>query len=116
MELSFYQILCILAIPSLVAIIYGRWFAKIDKKQKENEEKIRKSNQETEAVMHGVQALLRSEMIKIYNKWVEAGYAPLYARDNFENCWIQYHNLGANGVMNDIHDKFMELPTEPPTE
>ena len=22
-----------------------------------------------------------------------------YARDNFENCWKQYHSLGANGVM-----------------
>ena len=22
-----------------------------------------------------------------------------YARDNFENCWKQYHSLGANDVM-----------------
>ena len=25
----------------------------------------------------------------------------------------QYHNLGANGVMDDIRAKFLELPTEP---
>ena len=62
----------------------------------------------------GVQALLRAQMIADYNKWSERGYAPIYARQNFENCWMQYHSLGANGVMDDIHEKFLKLPTEPP--
>lgn len=31
-------------------------------------------------------------------------------RDDFENCWVQYHALGANGVMDDIHQKFLALP------
>lgn len=110
--LSFYQILCLLAVPSLVAVIYGRGFAKLDKKQKENEDKIAKSNVETEAVKLGMQALLRSQMINDFNRWSDKGYAPIYARENFENCWTQYHKLGANGVMNDIHDKFMELPPQ----
>ena len=63
-----------------------------------------------------MQALLRAQMIHDYNKWNERGYAPIYARQNFENCWQQYHALGANGVMNDIHTKFLALPTEPPEE
>jgi hypothetical protein len=62
----------------------------------------------------GVQALLRSQMIHDYNKWSERGYAPIYARENFQNCWNQYHSLGANGVMDDIHNKFFLLPIEPP--
>lgn len=64
----------------------------------------------------GVQALLRAQMIHDYNKWTEQGYAPIYARQNFENCWAQYHSLGANGVMDDIHRKFLALPTEPKSE
>lgn len=64
----------------------------------------------------GVQALLRAQMIHDYNKWSERGYAPIYARQNFENCWAHYHSLGANGVMDDIHRKFLELPIEPKTE
>ena len=60
----------------------------------------------------GVQALLRAEMINSYNKHSDLGYAPLYARENFENCWRQYHSLGANGVMDDIRDRFMMLPIE----
>ena len=64
----------------------------------------------------GVQALLRAQMIHDYNKWTERGYAPIYARQNFENCWEQYHSLGANGVMDDIHRKFLALPIEPKAE
>ena len=63
-------------------------------------------------VRKGVQALLRAQMINDYNKWMEKGYAPIYARQNFENCWEQYHKLGVNGVMDDLHNKFLELPTE----
>ena len=63
-------------------------------------------------VRKGVQALLRAQMIDEYNKWTEKGYAPIYARQNFENCWEQYHSLGKNGVMDDLHAKFLELPTE----
>lgn len=65
-----------------------------------------------DATKLGIQALLRAQMISDYNKWSSKGYAPIYARDNFENVWKQYHALGANGVMDDIHDKFMALPIE----
>lgn len=60
----------------------------------------------------GVQALLRAQMISDFNKYHDWGYAPIYARENFQNCWKQYHSLGANGVMDDLHEKFLELPTE----
>jgi hypothetical protein len=63
----------------------------------------------------GVKALLRAQMISEYNKFVERGYAPIYAKENFQNCWEQYHAIkGPNGVMDDVHDKFLRLPTEPP--
>lgn len=74
--------------------------------------KIQAVNKENEAIRLGVQALLRNLLLDKYNEYTEKGYAPIYARENFENMWIQYHNLGKNGVMDDIHAKFMELPTE----
>ena len=67
---------------------------------------------QVKGVRKGVQALLRAQMINDYNKWSERGYAPIYARQNFENCWEQYHSLGVNGVMDDLHHKFLELPTK----
>ena len=63
------------------------------------------------ALQQGVQALLRAQMIQYYNHYREKGYAPIYARESFENCWLQYERLGKNGVMQDIHAKFMALPT-----
>lgn len=94
--MTVYQILCILGVPALVAGILKIVFSQI------------------KGVKLGVQALLRSQMIHDYNKWAEREYAPIYARENFQNCWKQYHALGANGVMDDIHNKFLMLPIEPP--
>jgi hypothetical protein len=69
------------------------------------------------AVARGVQALLRAQLISDYNEWHnKKKYAPIYARDNFDNCYQRYHRLGKNGVMDDIHEKFMRLPTEPQKE
>lgn len=61
----------------------------------------------------GVKALLRANMISEYETWHERGFAPIYAKQNFENLWVQYHAIkGPNGVMDDLHTKFLELPTE----
>lgn len=61
----------------------------------------------------GVQALLRAQLIADYDKYSDMGYAPIHARENFENCYQKYHKLGKNGVMDDIHKKLLQLPTEP---
>lgn len=74
----------------------------------------RSALKEIQAMKAGMQAMLRAQMISDYNKWNEREYAPIYARENFENCWEQYHHLGANGVMDDIHKKFLALPTDNP--
>ena len=63
------------------------------------------------ALQLGVQALLRAQMISDFNRYQEKGFAPLYARENFENCYVQYKRLGGNWVMTDIHTKFLALPT-----
>ena len=94
--MSTYQVLCLLGVPALFAGILKIVFHQI------------------RGVKLGVQALLRAQMIADYNKYTELGYAPIYARQNFENCWKQYHSLGANGVMDDIHEKFLRLPTDLP--
>jgi hypothetical protein len=99
--MTIYQWLCLLGIPALVLTLfqYGH-------------RQIRSARSANRSLRSGMQALLRAQMITDYNKWMEKGYAPIYARENFENCWKQYHSLGANGVMDDIHQKFMTLPTE----
>ena len=63
------------------------------------------------ALQRGVQALLRAQMIDLYNHYKAKGFAPLYARQSFENLWVQYERLGKNGVITDIRTKFLALPT-----
>lgn len=92
--MTIYQWLCLFSVPALLAWVFKILF------------------QQIKAIKRGLQALLRAQLIADYNKWEEKGYAPIYARQNFENCWQQYHDLGENGVMDDIHDRFMKLPTE----
>lgn len=74
--------------------------------------KIKMNEKKTESVQLGVQALLRDRLYFTYTHYKEKGFAPIYARENFENMYNQYHVLGANGVMDDIYHKFMALPLE----
>ena len=74
--------------------------------------KIKLTEKKTESVQLGIQALLRDRLYQNYFHYIEKGYAPIYARENFENMYKQYHNLGVNGVMDDLYDKFMNLPLE----
>lgn len=73
--------------------------------------RLKQSEQKQNALELGVQALLRDRLIYQYEKYSEKGYAPIYAKENFENIYAQYHQLGANGVMDEIHEKFRNLPT-----
>ena len=103
--MTVYQWLCLFSVPALILMIVKYMLNQIKQNRKD-----------TEAVKLGLQALLRSQMISDYNKYSEKGFAPVYARDNFENCWKQYHSLGANGGRDDLHEKFLDLPTEAPNK
>lgn len=92
--MDLYQWISLLGVPSLVGTVFA-YFVK-----------------QNRAMKLGLQALLRAQLIRDYNYYREKGYAPIYARENFENCWVQYEALGKNGVMKDIHDKFLDLPVE----
>lgn len=64
------------------------------------------------AIKKGIQALLRDRLIQGYKHYREKGYADEDDRANLENVYVQYHNLGANGVMDDLRTKFLSLPIE----
>ena len=97
--MTLYQILSLLfGSGLLITILTAVW------------RKIQQNEKKTESVQLGVQALLRDRLYYNYMKYAEKGYAPIYARENFENMYNQYHTLGANGVVDGIYKKFMSLP------
>ena len=65
------------------------------------------------SVKRGVQALLRDRLLQGYKFFRQQGWADEDDRMNLENVYIQYHNLGANGVMDDLRNKFLALPADP---
>ena len=99
--MSLYQILSLLfGSGLLVTILTAVW------------RKIKLNEKKTESVQLVVLLFLRDRLYSTYMHYQEKGYAPIYARENFENMYKQYHGLGANGVMDDIYRKFMDLPLE----
>lgn len=107
-----YQILALIGIPSIITALLNYF----ERKAIRAETAAIKKADKTDALALGVQALLRAQMITDYNHYSEKGYAPIYARENFENVWTQYEALGENGVMADIHAKFLALPTRKENE
>lgn len=67
------------------------------------------------SVKRGVQALLRDRLIQGYKYYRQQGWADEDDRANLENVYIQYHNLGANGVMDNLRGRFLALPLDPQT-
>lgn len=106
--MMWYDILALVGIPSIITAFLNF----VERKTIRKEVAKQKQDDKTDALALGVQALLRAQMISDYNRYSEKGFAPIYARESFENVWRQYENLGSNGVMRDIHDKFFALPTQ----
>lgn len=65
-----------------------------------------------EAIEEGILAILRDRIIQVYNHYNEKGYCPIYAKDNVEEMYRQYHLLGGNGTVTGLVEKLRELPTE----
>ena len=96
--MSVWNWLSLLGIPAIVAsIIVALWVR-------------------TMAISRGIQALLRDRLTQGYKFHEKEGWADIDDRRNLENIYVQYHNLGQNGVMDDLRDKFLALPTHPPKE
>lgn len=57
-----------------------------------------------------MQAMLRDRLIQSYNHFTEKGCCAIHDRDNVINMYTQYHNLGANGVIDGLMGELMELP------
>ena len=60
----------------------------------------------------GVQCLLRAEIIRNHDKYMERGYCPIYAKEALRRAYTSYHALGGNDVATRLYDDTMKLPTE----
>lgn len=64
----------------------------------------------------GLQAVIKNTLKTRYEKWIREGQAPLDAKDDLERMYNVYHQLGANGVMDSLREKFLALPDALPNK
>lgn len=74
--------------------------------------RIKENNIKQMAIEEGIQALLRDRIILAYNHYMEKGFMPIYAHENVDELYNQYHALGGNGTVTKLIEKLKELPTD----
>ena len=112
--MSTYQILSLCGVPTLVGIIIALVIKRPLEKRVQTAETTQAIQQaQSQAIMLGVQALLRDRLLQGYRHYIAQGWASYEDRLNLENIYTQYEALGPNSVMDQLHNQFIVLPEQP---
>jgi len=112
--MNIYQILTLAGVPTLIGIILALLIKRPLEKRVEEAERNQVTQQtQSQAIMLGVQALLRDRLLQAYRHYNHQGWAGYDDKQNVLNLYTQYEALGPNSVMNQMHNHFIELPDEP---
>lgn len=65
-----------------------------------------------EAIAEGVQSLLRESIVSNYNKYLDKGFMPIYAKESLKSAYAAYHNLGGNDVATELYNKMLRMQEE----
>lgn len=95
--------LSLFGVPAIILAIFTAIYGKL-------KARIAKTNEENEALKRGMKVLLMDRMYELYSVSKKNGGATKFQRQNWNILYVQYHNLGGNGDMNDVRDKFFDLP------
>lgn len=75
--------------------------------------KLKKEQARNVAIADGVQALLRESIVSNYNKYLDKGFCPIYAKESIKRVYAAYHALGGNDVAAKLYDKLLSMDEEP---
>ena len=88
----------------LLAALAGAW--------KKVSDRLKLEHDKNEAVAEGVQALLRESIVSNYNRYLEKGYCPIYAKESLKKVYHAYHNLKGNDVATSLYKKVLDMPED----
>lgn len=74
--------------------------------------KFKKNKKKDLAIEQGVQALLRNEIIRRYREFESKGEISILDKENLEEMFEQYKNLGGNGTVKKMMDDLLNLKTK----
>lgn len=61
---------------------------------------------------NGLKALLRNEIVRIYETYSKLGYCPSYMKENANEIYLNYHKLKGNGFATALIKEIYALPNE----
>lgn len=64
------------------------------------------------ALVAGVQCLLRAEIIRSHEKYVEKGFCPIYAKEALKKEYSAYEKLHGNDVGEKLYKDMIALPED----
>lgn len=65
-----------------------------------------------DAVSNALIALLRDRIVHLYDDFAEKGFCTVTERENANDIYKAYHDLGGNDIATDLMNKIMKMPTE----
>lgn len=68
------------------------------------------------AIRNGLQCLLRAEIIRSHEKYMDKHFCPIYARESLKREYHAYHALGGNDVATGLYKEILTLPVALPEE
>lgn len=71
---------------------------------------VRGVKKKQDALKAGLQALLRAEIVRSYDKYSERGSITLHGLEAVDLMYKSYHALGGNGTITKLMDDMRELP------
>lgn len=74
--------------------------------------KIKNHNKKDKAIEEGLVALLRNELVRRYREYETKGEMAILDKENIEDMFKQYENLGGNGTVKKMYKELLDLPTK----
>ena len=62
---------------------------------------------------NGMRSLLKNEIIRTYETYVNLGYCPSFIKENIKEIYESYHKLKGNGMGTTMVNEIYKLPNEP---
>lgn len=62
------------------------------------------------SLRNGLKALLRNELVRIYETYSKLGYCPSYMKENAHEIYTNYHQLNGNGYATSMINEIYRLP------
>lgn len=84
-----------------------------ERRRQEEDEVHRKINERLDVLERADKCLLRGDIIRTYNRYMDKGYLPIYGEENLDEAFDVYEKLHGNGTIKDLVADLKKLPHEP---